>query len=495
MDRSQIARALTAMAATAVLLLVGCGGDTSNGGSSTPDVRLDFDVRVSSGIEAYVVIHAADGSVLEHQPVDPATRRVSFTNVPNDALVTALAKTVRTEWRDGTRVPGSSYEATTYTASYVHGRSFSFGFGSSISTTVSGPCPEGADDDTNIAVRRGTSWFSVFCRFDADTDEYRFAQSLSLRASDQQTDGRYSLLVFARHRYGEETHFALLLDQTVDALTEGLTVTSADWRHDFDTNKLTVSFPELEEGQWGDASLSLEGLHQGRTLVPHIRTHHHLGGVGEDSGEATFRYAPVPAESFGAWQGYGFSTRTDESWVSSTTMRFDTDVSLPLDTSLDVVTDLWPLLDDFAWVDATTPELTFAWSGPEPTSLDAYVYTWATDADAAFTRRSWRLSALPGAAGAAEALRFPDVPTELAVFVPTVDGAQSYYAWLNLFSYMRLDADMPSTAHSVRGMLDVWESVDTGATAGLGIDAARSLSDGAVLRQREGGVESIITLR
>ena len=493
MARRQIARLWTVVAATAALLLVGCGGDTSDGGTPTPDARLDFDVRVSSGIEAHVVIHAADGSVLEHQPVDVVTRRVSFTNVPNDALVTALAKTVGTQWRGGTRVLGSSYEATTYTASYVHGRSFTFGFGESLSTTVSGPCPDGSDGDTRITVRVGRWSSSDLCWFDADTEEYRFEIWRSLWSDHQQTDGRYSLIVFAREGWGEETHYALLLDQTPDALSEGLAVTSDDWRDDFETNTLTVSFPELGDDQWGYASLTVQGLYGGRDLVPHVSMSRLLGGSGASTGEASFLYAPVPAAPFGAWQGYRFSKQTDEGWMSSSTSRFDHDVSPPLDTSLDVGTDLWPLLHDIAWVDAATPELTFAWSGAAPSSLDAYVETWRTDADEAFTRKQWRLRALPGAAGAEEALRFPSVPSELATFVPRLDSVDGYYATVGLHSYVPLDTDMPSTAYSVTGALDVWESVDTGATTELGIDAVRSLSDGEAPLQR--GVESIITLR
>ena len=500
MTRRQIARTCTVAAATAALLLVGCGGDTSNagnggnGGTPTPGARLDFDVRVGSGIEAHVVIHAADGSVLEHQPVDVATRRVSFANVPDDALVTAFAKTVRTQWRDdGTDVPGSSYEATTYTASYVHGRSFWFGFGDSLWTTVSGPCPDGSDDGTRITVRVGTSSSSQLCRFDADTEEYRFDIWRSLWADQQQTDGRYSLIVFAREGWGEETHYALLLDQAPDALMEGLTITSDDWRDDFETNTLAFSFPALEDDEWGSATLNLSALHEGRNLVPHVSMGRSLGGAGASAGEATFLHAPVPAERFSAWQAYSFSRRVDGGWTWSNTSRFDDDVSLPLDTSLDVGTDLWPLLDDIAWVDGATPELTFAWSGPEPTSLDAYVETRRTDADEAFIQKRWRLRALPGAVGAAEALRFPNVPTELAVFVPRLDGVDSSYAQVRLFSYAALDADMPSTAHSVTGTLEVWESVDTGATAELGFGTARAVSDDQAPLQR--GAESIITLR
>lgn len=497
MKRRESARTLTAIAVGAALLLVGCGGDGTNAGngdSATPGVLLDFDVRVSSGIEAHVVIHASDGSVLEHQPVDVETRRVSFTDVPSDALVTAFARAVRTHWRDGTRVLGSSYEATTFTASHVHGRSFTFGFGGSLWTTVSGPCPNGSDGDTEVVVRVGTSSSWSWCRLDADTEEYRFESNRWLGSGDQQTDGRYSLLVFAEGWTDErQHHFALFLDQTPEALSEGLTVTVDDWRDDFETNTLQVSFPELEDNQWGRALLNLNGLYGGRTLAPHVYTSHHLGAVGESTGEASFPYAPVPAERFGAWQGYSYSDRVDGGWMRSSTNRYDHDVSLPLDTNLDVGTDLWPLLDGIAWVDGATPELSFAWSGSDPTSLNAYVETVQADSDEAFIRKQWRLTSLPGATAAGEALRFPSVPSELAAFVPRPDDVDSYFASVTLFSYVALDTDMPSTAYSVTANLDVWDTADAGAAVALGLDAPRALSDDEAPFQRE--AESMITLR
>jgi hypothetical protein len=403
---------LLVLTAAAFILAACSNGSDSNKPTPPTTTTLSFKVNVAGGTEAHVVVQKADGTVLQSKDLSADDRQVSFNNVPAGALVTALAKTmgVSSGWND----PHTIYGAVTYPASYVANHTFFFNPPNtfSLDATISGPCPAGSDSNTEIEIWVTNYYFSAFCQ-DQGGGSFTFSGDIFLDSSTIQSNSDYSLhLLAATNNGSDDIAYAILLDRTPSQLQQGISLSAGDWKTDFGTNRVTATFPALTRNQWAYAYVYADARYQGQWL--NIQNFSSSVAAGETSAVATGSYIPVSVGWDRGWRGIGIGTPKDDGNLYSFAETWDSHITLPINDTIALGTDVWPPATSLGWTDGKAPVLHYTYNGPA--AAGAYA-TLDQQGFAQNIERQWDFYPTVGV-GTSGTIAFPQLPGALAAYLP-----------------------------------------------------------------------------
>lgn len=422
-----------------VIALIACGGESGNPNPNPNNSgqSLSFDIVMDSGIEAHIVIHRADGTVIEHRPVNPEQNRMRFTNIPQNALVTALSKSIDQLWYSENLQ--TVYRASTTPARYVNERTYFFGFFSSIPVNISGTCPQGSDAETLIWV---IPVYFTFACVEQEDGGFSFGGRLVLYDWHIQTDGNFSLSLLARPRgFANTTHYATLMDRSPEALYQGVSISANDWREDFGNTSTTFNHPALPANFDGNysGSTTTSAWYKGRWLdLRGGSSFETLSGI---SSRAVESYVPISASKYQS--SFSLNLIADHSdgrsWAWS---RLTRPSAPPFTQTITLGSELWPLIDSLAWTGDQRPQLTYSYTGSAPKQSYASIESRDLNNN---IRRFWSMTHV----SADSTITFPQLPQTLNVFVPRRQNQTLAYAFVRLNDYNSFIEAQPPTTRAV----------------------------------------------
>lgn len=390
-----------------MLLLAAC---------SKPQSGSTISFQILHDSEAYAVLQNADGSVISTQTLAPGAYDVSFSNVPDGAVVTALTS----ETNDGT----PAKYAFTAPASVVAGQQFSvindWGPGGGSSTgfvTITGPCPGNSTTDT---ISHWSSFRPSLGAQDNGTTTCSASGTFTITAyySDVDNNGNVQLSLFA---LSGSTIAAYARLTNISPSQTSLTLASTDWQTSTTADTATVNFaPALATNGTADFTWDKYAMLNGLAVS--------LAGGEETSSTSTLGATSLTVNrllaSVSGATSYLSSLEFDREncssspCISSYVYMNAPASTLPANQSVTIGTDTWPSLQSFSWqANATTsPVVSYTNSSKFDTAKTIYADLSTTDSTTGATTEWTMISENP--ANMSGTFTFPQLPSNLQSYIP-----------------------------------------------------------------------------
>ncbi len=390
-----------------VLLLAACSQSTTAPGSTVT-------YQVVSNRTAYAVLQKADGSVLTSKTIAAGTTDVTFDNVPAGALITTLV----TNYDNHT----THHLAFTAPASVIQGRTI-YRFGSTArsfsNVQITGPCPSGSDASTTIRSVAATGLGDGYADSNATTcasngsGGYDFTLSADYAAAD--STGSIVMTLFAQG--GALTTPAVARYMTLAPSQTTLAVSAGDWKAATAYSASMTFSPALVSGETAYARLMPYARYNG-VEVPLTSTVNNVNVNTVGASSVPFSGAQADLAGTTSYDLFArFQRQTcTPACIDNTVYTERASSTAPLNATLAIGTDTWPMLQTFSWkANATTsPVITYPASSVFASAKTVYADVNATSGG---THNEWEIL-YTGGAGANGTITYPDLPANLQSFIP-----------------------------------------------------------------------------
>lgn len=375
---------------------------------------LSFQMQHDS--QAHAVLENADGTVISSMTLAPGTNDVTFTDVPDGALVTALTS----EMHNGAPMKF----AFTAPASLLNGRQvyvvnhFSSSGQSYGRVTASGACPAGSTTATRIYNLRSSRPGTGGLRYDSGTCDGSGNFSFTANYDDVGSSGNAQLTFVAQNG---STMTGFLHAQNVSPSQTTLSVAQADWQTSPTADASSLSFsPALVTN--GSAGVDwykyamVDGLREPLSLQGSTTS----STVGTASLSLNQALAPVAGAT-----AYISSLRFRRHNCPSATPCFMSAVyrdastsTLPANLNFAIGTDTWPSLRSFTWTASASSSPVISYTSSPSFSSAKLVYADVNTADPTTGARSEWEYVSENPADMNGTITFPQLPASLQAQIP-----------------------------------------------------------------------------